>query len=224
MAEDCAPVGAGDTVVQEGDSIVSIAAAAGLLPDSVWNDPANAALKEARKDGELLLPGDRLTVRAVQAKSVGGATGKRHVFKRKGTPATVTLYLQDEEGAPFAGKRWELSAGDAVQSGTTGDDGKIEAAIDPSTGEGELTVWLEEPGMPDPWTLPLRLGGLCPVEHTRGVQERLANLGFYFGEIDGEAGPATLAAVTAFQTANGLTAGGGIDQPTRDKLVEIHKV
>ena len=215
MADDCAPVGAGDYVVQEGDSLVSIAAAAGLLPDTVWNDPANAALKDARKDGEVLLPGDRLTVTPIRNKQVDGATGKRHVFRRKNTPVTVTIYVQDEEGTAFAGKKYELSVEGKVQSGTTGDDGKIEAPIDPTSRLGELKVWLEEPGYPNPYTMEVRLGELYPVEHPVGVRRRLDNLGF--GSVD------DAAAIAAFQALQKLTV-GDLDQSTRDKLREVHKV
>lgn len=215
MADDCPPVGAGDYVVQEGDSLVSIATAAGLLPDSVWNDPANAALKDARKNGEVLLPGDRLTVRAIQAKSVDRPTGKRHVFRRKGIPAKVTIYAQDEEGSPFAGKKYELTVDGVVQSGTTGDDGKIEAVIAPGSREGQLKVWLEEPGLPSPWIMDVQLGTLYPIDHVEGVRQRLANLGL--GGID------VSAALAIFQAAEGLAV-GEIDQSTRDKLRELYKV
>jgi Putative peptidoglycan binding domain len=224
MADELAPAGTGDTVVQPGDSLISIAAQAGLLPDSIWNDPANAALKEARKDGEVLLPGDRLTVRDLKPKEVGdAATAKTHVFRRKGIAATVTIYVQDDEGEAFAGKKYELIIDGTLLTGTTGDDGKIEAPIKASSRTGELKVWLEEPPLPNPWIAEVHLGELVPVGHTLGVQQRLSNLGFYRGELDGEAGPATLAAVTAFQTFHELTATGEIDQATRDKLVEIHK-
>lgn len=224
MANECAPAGDGAYVVQQGDSVLSISTAAGLLPDTVWNDAANAALKEARKDGEVLLPGDRLAVMAVRPKSLGCATGKTHVFRRKPVPATLTLYVQDETGAPFAGKKYELSIDDDTLSGTTGDDGKIEAKIRPASRNGSLTVWLEEPSLPNPWVVELRLGELLPIQSTLGVQQRLSNLGLYIGELDGEAGNGTLAAVAAFQTTLGLTVSGEIDQATRDKLVEIHKV
>jgi hypothetical protein len=224
MSDDCAPAGQGDYVVQQGDSIVSIACAAGLLPDTVWNDPANAALKEVRKNSELLLPGDRLTVTPIRPKLLDRATGKRHVFRRKNVPVTVTLFLLDDEGAPFAGKKYEVSIEEKTHSGTTGDDGKIEVSIEPSGRDGKLTVWLDEPGLPSPWTCELRLGELYPVDHTIGVQHRLSNLGLYTGDFDGETGPATKVAVTAFQTEQKLTANGEIDQATRDKLVEVHKV
>ncbi|MEA2343250.1 MAG: hypothetical protein QOF63_1419, partial [Thermoanaerobaculia bacterium] len=224
MSDDCAPAGQGEYVVQQGDSIVSIACAAGLLPETVWSDAANAALKELRKNGELLLPGDRLTVSPIRPKLLDRATGNRHVFRRKNVPATVTLYLLDDEGAPFAGKKYEASIEEVVHSGTTGDDGKIDVPIEPGSREGELKVWLEEPGLPSPWICDLRLGELYPIEHTLGVQQRLSNLGLYVGDLDGEPGPATKAAVTAFQTEQKLTANGEIDQATRDKLDEVHKV
>ncbi len=40
------------------------------------------------------------------------------------------------------------------------------------------------------------------------VQRRLKNWGYYFGEVDGIYGPATVAAVKSFQRKNGLTADG----------------
>jgi hypothetical protein len=224
MAEDCVPLGEGERVVRAGESVLSIACAAGLLPDTVWNDPANAALKDARKDGEVLLPGDRLTVRPIQQKAEARATGARHVFKRKSVPATIAIVVQDEEGKAFAGKKYELFIDGKPSSGTTGDDGKLEVVIDPGSREGVLNVWLEEQGLPNPWRVELRLGALAPAAHTLGVQQRLANLGLYPGEVDGQAGPGTRAAVTAFQVVAGLDASGEIDQATRDKIVEIHKV
>lgn len=224
MPEECVPAGEGETVVRSGDSILSIATAAGLLPETVWNDPANGALKEARKDGEVLLPGDRLTVMKVRPKGVGCATGRRHVFRRKLVPATITLYVQDEEGTPFAAKRYELAIDETQLSGTTGDDGKIDAAIEPRSREGVLKVWIEEPALPNPWVIELRFGELVPVSHPIGVQQRLSNLGFYRGESDGALDDDTRAAVAGFQSAFELTVTGEIEQATRDKLVEIHKV
>jgi hypothetical protein len=222
MVEDCDPAGQGDYVVQQGDSIVSIACAAGLLPDSIWNDPANAALKQARKDGELLLPGDRLTVTPIRPKLLDRVTGQRHVFRRKNVPATVAIFLLDDEGAPFASKKYEAMIESTITSGTTGDDGKIELQINPADRDGELKVWLDEPGLPSPWTCALSLGDLYPVEHSIGVKQRLANLGIFPGDFEDQA--TTKAALSAFQAEQKLTVSGEMDQATRDKLVEIHKV
>jgi len=224
MAEDCVPAGSGDHVVEPGESIVSIGARSGLLPDTIWNDAANDALKQARKSAEVLLPGDRLTVMAIRVKNESGATGKRHVFVRKGVPVKFTLYLLDPDGEPFASKKYELVVDGKKSSGTADDKGKIECNIDPRAKEGRLSVWLEEPGFTDPWERDISLATLYPVDHVIGIQQRLTNLGLYYGELDGEAGLATLAAVTAFRVENGLDATGAIDQTFKDKLVEVHKI
>jgi len=224
MADTPQPAGQGDHVVVPGDSIVSIAARAGLHPDTIWNDAANAALKEARKDPELLLPGDRVTVMAIRPKLEARATGKRYVFRRKGLVVKVTLYVQDEEGEAFASKKYELKVGDRTLTGTTDDTGKIEALIDPLAHIGKLKVWLEEPGLPSPWVRDVTLAELHPVAHPLGLQQRLANLGFYTGRLDGELGPGTIAAVSAFQKAQELEVTGEIDETLQTKLVEVHKV
>lgn len=224
MSDSSEPVGQGDYVVTAGDSMVSIAARAGHLPDTIWNDSANSALKEARKDGEVLMPGDRVTIMAIRVKNEARETGKRHVFRRKGLIVKFTLYVQDDEGNAFASKQYELTVDGKKLIGTTDDTGKIECAIDPLSREGTLTVWLGEPGLPDPWVREISLAELYPIEHPIGVQQRLANLGIYSGEIDGVLGPATTAAVNAFQKLQSLEVTGVIDDALRGKLVEIHKI
>ena len=57
------------------------------------------------------------------------------------------------------------------------------------------------------------------AEDVTAYQQQLATLGLYAGAIDGIAGPATLAAVRAFQSANGLTADGIVGPATRATLV-----
>jgi len=217
------PAGEGDWVVESGDSMASIAGATGHFADTLWNVAANAALKEARQDGEILLPGDRVTVPPIEPKQVAAATGRRHVFKRKGVPVKFTLVLVDDEGVFFAGKKYELVAGDKTYSGESDDAGKIECFVDPTSREGELKVWLDEPGLPSPWTHSVNLGALYPLEHLVGVQQRLANLGFYTGELNGELTPETAAAISAFQAAQQIAVTGAVDDATRAKVAEVHK-
>ena len=55
-------------------------------------------------------------------------------------------------------------------------------------------------------------------QEVKDLQSRLQSLGYYQGEIDGEFGPGTKEAVTAFQKANGLDPDGRVGQETRSVL------
>jgi outer membrane protein OmpA-like peptidoglycan-associated protein len=57
---------------------------------------------------------------------------------------------------------------------------------------------------------------------TREIQYMLEDLGFYFGNIDEDHGPATDAAIRAFQTDHGLTPDGVMGDATWEKLVEAY--
>lgn len=222
--ETAKPLGEGDYVVKAGDSLISIAARKGLLPDTIWNDEANADLKTARGDGETLLPGDRVAVTPVREKNTKRVTGERYVFKLTPIECKFTLVLEDQEGSPFASKKYELKVDGKVIEGTTDDAGKIECAISPTARAGELKVWLEEPLLPNPWIRELRLGDLHPKNGIGGMQQRLANLGYYRGEIDGRMNEKTLAALAVFAAEQQLTWNGEPDEALIDKLVEVHKV
>ena len=55
-------------------------------------------------------------------------------------------------------------------------------------------------------------------QEVKDLQSRLQVLGYYQEEIDGEFGPGTKEAVTAFQKANGLDPDGRVGQETRSVL------
>ncbi len=57
-------------------------------------------------------------------------------------------------------------------------------------------------------------------ERVRQLQASLAQLGFAVGDIDGEFGPITSAAVSAFQSAHGLPATGVADRVTQQALAD----
>ena len=59
-------------------------------------------------------------------------------------------------------------------------------------------------------------------QDVKDLQSRLAGLGYYTGDIDGEFGPGTKEAVTAFQKANGLEADGIVGEETRNLLFSVH--
>lgn len=55
-------------------------------------------------------------------------------------------------------------------------------------------------------------------DEVKNLQSRLYALGYYTGEIDGQFGPGTREAVTAFQKRNGLGADGIVGGETREVL------
>jgi N-acetylmuramoyl-L-alanine amidase len=73
-----------------------------------------------------------------------------------------------------------------------------------------------------PFEWDLEIGHLDPVEALTGVQERLANLGFNPGPIDGIRGPLTNFAVRRFQQAHGLAVDEIPGPQTQAKLKELY--
>lgn len=61
-------------------------------------------------------------------------------------------------------------------------------------------------------------GQLSPGDVTAQVQQTLAELGYYYGAIDGVLGPDTRDAILRFQADNGLATTAAIDEPTLDSL------
>jgi peptidoglycan hydrolase-like protein with peptidoglycan-binding domain len=71
------------------------------------------------------------------------------------------------------------------------------------------------------------IGHLNPLSDTvdygiSGAQARLVNFGYGTGEIDGEMGPMTQAALREFQADHGLEVTGELDQATIARLAEKH--
>ena len=75
----------------------------------------------------------------------------------------------------------------------------------------------EAPVTPTP-TPPSLQRGFKGSDAVRAVQKRLKELGYYSGSADGDFGPATEAAVKAFQRANGLKDDGKVGKQTLAKM------
>lgn len=60
------------------------------------------------------------------------------------------------------------------------------------------------------------------INTLRGVQQRLAQLGFFAGVVDGRPSADTDEAVQSFKSQNGLGSDSRIDESTRRKLVEVY--
>jgi hypothetical protein len=207
--------------VKAGDCISSIAFDYGMFPDTIWNDPANAALKQKRKNPNVLLPGDIVIIRDQEIKEYSRVTEKRHRFKRKGAPEMLKLVLEDEQKKPRANVKYLLTIDSVTHEGRTDGEGRISRPIPPNAQSGLLVVG-EPTDDEEPQEFHLVLGDLDPVESVTGIQQRLRNLGYDPGPIDGEIGPLTREAIAKYQEQCGMEPGGELDDATRKRLEGDH--
>ena len=195
--------------VQAGDCILSLASRYGFFWQTLWN--GNPALQALRKNPNVLMPGDVVVIPDKTIKQLPSATDQRHEFVKKGARAKFRLIVE-RFNIPLANRYYILRIGADVFNGTTDSTGLLEQSIDPQATEGHLQL----PG--DDLECDLQLGHLDPIEETTGVQHRLQNLGFYFGDLDGADTDDLHAAIADFQTSVGLDATGELDDHTRQTL------
>lgn len=204
--------------VKQGECISSIAEKYGLFPETIWDDAANAKLKETRKDLNVLYMGDVVVIPDKRDKEESGATEQRHRFIRKDVPNYLRIIVTDEDDEPLTDTPYLLTIDHEHRQNITDSEGLIEEPIPPNARKGKLLVGENE----DIYEYDLDLGHLDPIDEITGVQARLNNLGFECGETDGILGSRTEGALAKFQKMNGLSQTGTIDDQTRNKLVEVH--
>ncbi len=206
-----APVGSGDYVVEEGDCMSSIAVKTGHDWKTVWNDPANEELKRLRKDPSVLMPGDRLTIPPFESKEAACATGKRHVFKRRGVPEKLRIRVVDGT-KPRANTPYLLDVDGQPREGVTGGDGTLEVWISPAAKAATLFI--------DDDVYELALGFLDPVETRSGAIARLQNLGYLpLGPVEDDR---YLDALGGFQSDWKIQVTRELDAATRRKLDDVY--
>jgi N-acetylmuramoyl-L-alanine amidase len=195
----------------------SIAYEHGFHGDTLWNDPANASLKNARQNANVLLDGDHVIIPPLRVRQEPGATEKRHRFCLKGVPCKLRLRLLGCDGKPRSGLAYMLDIdGQLLYQGKTDSDGRIVHSIPPNAPRGRLLL---QDGAEQ---YNLALGHVDPIDQLTGVQGRLHNLGFDCGAIDGVKGPKTEAAIREFQEKYGLNVDGVPGPLTQGKLKEVY--
>lgn len=193
-----------DYEVMQGDCISSIAADYGFIPESIWNHANNLALKQKRKDPNVLLPGDIVFIPDKQIKEILCSTDQKHAFKLRAAPTKLRLRLLWGD-KPRANERFLLTVRGRQSEGVTDSDGWLEQVISPNAKSGNLLL----PETDENYDL--QLGHLDPIDEPSGALSRLRNLGFTAdGELKG--------AISAFQKANNLKVTGDLNQTTKDAL------
>jgi putative peptidoglycan binding protein len=195
----------------------SLAAEKGLFVAQIFEHPANATLSTVRGGPNILLPGDRLTIPPFALKDVDRPTEQLNKFVLQGDLVFLRIRVMDRD-QPLALKPFTLRVAGATINDTTGVDGTIQAQISPTATAGFLRVGSGD----DLFQMTLKLGSLNPVESNTGVQQRLQNLGFDCGPIDGIIGPRTRGAIRNFQGKFGLTIDAKMNVETRDRLKKEH--
>lgn len=203
--------------VKTGDCISSIAFETGFFADTLSALPENADLKQRRKNLNVLLPGDVVFIPDKREKVHDAKLGARHMFRRKGVPARLSLRILRDD-TPRANVPFILVVDGREVSGKTGPNGEINVTIAPNAMSGILRVGTGA----DVDEYPLDLGHLHPADSIAGVQSRLRNLGFHCEGEDGQLGPVTREAISAFQKKHNLPVSGEIDAAFQAKIAKVH--
>lgn len=203
--------------VVAGDCISSIAAAHGLFWETVWDHPANAALRQRRPSPNVLAPGDQVVVPDKRLQKHLLATGARHGFKLVGVPVLLRLQLHWGDAAR-ADEPFVATIDGVEQAGRTGGDGLLTLKLPPGARSGRLVVG--EGARRSEYTL--ALGEMDPADTPAGAIERLRNLGYDKGPPRTAWDDGARAALQAFQKDEGLPQSGEADAPTQARLLERH--
>jgi hypothetical protein len=207
------PVGNGEYLVRDGECLSSIADDHGHFWETIWDDPANAEVKRARKDPNVLYPGDRLQIMPLRQQEQSKPSGQRYRFRRKGVPAKLNLRFLDN-GEPRAGQPYSLDVDGALTTGQTDDDGNISIFIPCGARSAILSIGAEGNRM----EYELDLGQINPIESLQGVQQRLESLGYPCGGATGELNGETVLAIMDFQSDNDIEITGELSDETRNQI------
>jgi hypothetical protein len=214
--------------VKRGECISSIAEMYGLVPNLIWNDPANEALKELRKNPSILEEGDIVVIPARKTRQVEVEVGKKHRFRRKGASEKIRLQLS-YFGEPRANLKYKFEVDGDISEGVTDKEGWLEEYVPPSAMMCKIIIEGED--KEDEEEYELMLGRISPIDTDAGVEERLMNLGFFSNYLDEEGRnydpekskeEIFILALNSFQQQYELPITETADEATREKLLEIY--
>lgn len=195
-------------VAQQGECITSIADRYGFSWQRVWHHGENLALRQQRKDPNVLYPGDSVVVPDRELKEEARPTDQRHRFKKTAETAKLNLRLLIED-KPRAGEPYRLMIDGVVKTGTIDGSGHIKQSLPPGARSG--TLFVGSGATQDVYEL--QFGVLDPIDTPEGVAGRLHNLGYATDDI--------AEAIRAFQEKEHLQVTGKADDATRARLVSV---
>jgi len=212
------------TVVQ-GEHIPGIAAQHGFRDfRAIWDHPRNAALKQERKNPNVLFPGDEVFIPDKELREEPRPTDARHRFVTALQGLQLRVKVIDLRDKPV-----ERTAFFRLGNGTTNLTAPTAQVyeIDIPPGEKRATLGFPATGTerarPD---ILMEVGSLDPEDKLPGQQERLNNLGYFAGFSTTPDPEQVRWAVEEFQQDNkkrhGLRVTGTVDKKTEDALALEH--
>lgn len=234
--------------VRPGDCMSSIAFEHGFFPETLWDH--NKELKQKRKKMNHLESDDIVNIPEKEEKEESAATEQKHRFRKKGVPAklklkiyklsvpesdgeqsttqedasqTDTQFEEPHETAEIEEEPWTdcpftLVIDGEPFEGTTDGEGFLEIFIPPNASQGTLIM---NPDESDRKTYSLRLGTLGSADEIVGMKRRLSNLGFDCGDQLNEVTESFEAVLRIFQEIHELEISGELDDPTKNKVLEL---
>jgi hypothetical protein len=214
-------------VVRQGEWVSKIAAQYGIADwRRIWSHPNNSGLVQKRKEPNVIYPGDRLFIPDLMTRQENCPTDQRHQFKVATRKKKLKIVLANWKHEPRVGIPCRLEINDEISGRRTNTDGQGKA-------EFEIPEWVTVAhflvGEDGSESYEVRVGHLDPIDEVSGYQQRLSNLGYNPGEIDGIEGSKTKSAIRSFQNFENYLAGSevlkvdGIMGPkTKEKLGQRH--
>jgi len=195
--------------VKQGDCLYSLAARHGFTAETLKAHANNQTLMEQRPDPTQLVPGDKVFIPEKIIGQVEAETGMRHRFRCRSNTTTVNITCLDFD-KPLKNKRFILNAEGRLSDGTSDDNGTINLTLPATVNTATVTI----ENLPNTFEFTLQLGGLDPIDTVTGQQQRLSNLGFYGGNIDGRQGDLMNAALRDFKINQKLAVNDQLDPDT----------
>ena len=161
--------------IAPGECVVSLAVDHGFAPATIWDHPANAGLREERRNMHVLEPGDEVVIPDLRPGIVACETGRRHRFRRRGVPQRLSMQLLVDD-QPRAAVPYRLVVDGTKHEGVTDTEGRLSHWIPPNAHRGVLLVEGE--------AYDLEFGHLDPATTRAGFRARLVNLGFLASDSD----------------------------------------
>jgi len=203
--------------IQQGDHLSSIAKTYGFRSYTViWNHAQNAALKKKRVNPNVLFPGDVLFIPDKKPKDEDGETTAVHLFRLNVPKLKLRVVIRGRDSKPIPNANCELEIDGAKQQLQADGDGLVEKPIPATATGGTLRV-------PDfQIEAPIKIGHLDPIDEQSGLTGRLANLGYYRGDLQNVDPDELASAIEEFQCDQKITVDGKFGPQTMAKLKEVH--